>query len=131
MLIVLEVVLVAIFAHAVSMGSNYTSFADYISTSYSMAEGGVATCSAGGNNTTIYIFENGEIIAQHHGFNTIGTVCPNSYLELDSFVHKKIDGHDIIIIEWYEWDEYCNSNHTSIFCDGKLVYYNHLITLNV
>lgn len=84
-----------------------------------------ATCSAGGNNTTIYIFENGKIIAQHHGFNTIGTVCPNSYLELDSFVHKKIDGHDIIIIEWYEWDEYCNSNHTSIFCDGKLVYYNH------
>ena len=55
-LIVLEVVLVAIFAHAVSMGSNYTSFADYITTSYSMAEGGVATCSAGGFFTALITY---------------------------------------------------------------------------
>lgn len=55
-LIVLEVVLVAIFAHAVSMGSNYTSFTEYISTSYSMAEGGVATCSAGGFFTALIAY---------------------------------------------------------------------------
>ena len=55
-LLVLEVVLIALFSHTVSMGDGYASFADYLSKSYLMAEGGVATCSAGGFFTALVAF---------------------------------------------------------------------------
>lgn len=61
-LITLEVILIALFSHTVSMGSNYSSFADYISTSYMMAKGGVATCSAGGFFTALMAYPLSQLL---------------------------------------------------------------------